>query len=195
MYIPNSFYLLANFSRIVFTKLSNSPTNNCLTNEFQVSALAHNNFTCFHTFQIFPGRNYMYAKNNQHSLLKPENQPHDTQTRLNPDWNWINYSYETQFQFLLKPLETTKFQKKNLKHNNLFLIKWYNQRQKREKHLIKKIKKLDTKKRLCSKRRWNCTPSGLFTPKDVLSMLFSRPNPPRFNHAYDTYFYFWRELL
>ena len=51
---------------------------------------------------------------------------------------------------------------------------------KSEKHLIKKNKRLDTKKNLLKKtvkvysRKWPNPPV-----KDALSMLFSRPHPPR----------------
>ena len=70
---------------------------------------------------------------------------HGTETRLNPDQIWINYSFETCVNVLLKLFETQKHknQKKHTKHNSLFLTKAEKQG---KKYLRKKNKKLNTKR-------------------------------------------------
>ena len=76
-----------------------------------------------------------------------------------------------------------KKSKTNAKQFILFLRKRTQPKQKREKHEMKLLQNFELIRDSAQRYHKNLPAPGLTNKRDVLSMIYGRPNPPRYNHA------------
>ena len=93
----------------------------------------------------------------------------------------INYSFENHFQVIPQSNNTQKSRKEKFRPKDSIFEKRTQPKQKSEKQGIKNETKVGAQKETMHKETIKLYPTpGLTNQSDVLSMLYSRPHPPRY---------------